>query len=42
MLAAVAQRLDVEAIVSGDTAFASVPKLRFVALDSADLEQLLV
>jgi predicted nucleic acid-binding protein len=41
VLAAIALGLGVEALVSGDVAFASVPKLRFVALDSAELDELL-
>jgi predicted nucleic acid-binding protein len=41
VLAAAAIRLEVEALVSGDSAFASVPKLAFVALDSAELDGLL-
>jgi hypothetical protein len=41
VLAATALRLDVEALVSGDGAFASVAKLHFVPLDSADLDRLL-
>jgi hypothetical protein len=41
VLAAVALRLNVEAFVSGDGAFASVPKLPFVSLDSPELDGLL-
>jgi predicted nucleic acid-binding protein len=41
VLAAVALRLNAEAFVSGDGAFASVPKLPFVPLDSAQLDELL-
>jgi predicted nucleic acid-binding protein len=41
VLAAVALSLGAEALVSGDAAFGSVPKLRFVSLDSAELDELL-
>lgn len=41
VLAAVALRLNVEALVSGDGAFASVPKLPFISLVSAELDELL-
>jgi uncharacterized protein len=41
VLAAVALGLRVEALVSGDAAFASVPRLRYVSLDSSDLGSLL-
>jgi predicted nucleic acid-binding protein len=41
VLAATALRLDVEALVSADMAFAAVPKLPFVPLDSSDLHALL-
>jgi predicted nucleic acid-binding protein len=41
VLAAVALRLGVEALVSADEAFASVPKLSFVPLESAKLDALL-
>ncbi len=40
VLAAAALRQEVDALVSGDTAFDSVPKLPFVALDSAELDGL--
>jgi uncharacterized protein len=40
VLAAAALRLEVDALVSGDAAFDSVPKLPFVALDSAELDGL--
>jgi uncharacterized protein len=41
VLAAAALRLEIEALVSGDAAFSSVPKLPFVALDSGELDRLL-
>jgi uncharacterized protein len=40
VLAAAALRLEVDALVSGDAAFDSVPRLRFLALDSAELDRL--
>jgi hypothetical protein len=41
VLAAAPIRLDVEALVSGDGAFASVSKLKCVSLDSPELDDLL-
>lgn len=41
VLAAVSSRLEPEAFVSADRAFASVHGLRFVSLDSPELEKLL-
>jgi predicted nucleic acid-binding protein len=40
VLAATALRLEVDALVSGDATFSSVPKLPFVALDSGELDRL--